>query len=68
MKRTTMTASSREWCFTDLISFNPTTPCHVRSTASVLYAGCLGLRKAVALLGLGFRRSDLTTLLLSTGP
>ena len=48
MKRTTMTASSRERCFTDLISFNPTTPCHVRSTASVLYAGCLGLRKAVA--------------------
>ena len=36
MKRISMKASSRERCFTDLISFNPTTPCHVRSMAFVL--------------------------------
>ena len=66
-------ASPCERCFTDLILFNPTSPCHVGSMASssllfvclfvcltsllkyncfiisVLQAGCLGLRKVVAL-------------------
>lgn len=34
MKRMLMKASPCERCFTDLILFNPTSPCHVKSMVS----------------------------------